>query len=237
MHINTIRCMKAANSPTYQPDSTRDIYLIRKMTGFNFYFASCVLLLTLSWRTSTGLPVRTLSTEKCGDCPPLFKNLLVKITELLSSDVLCFGIAFDRMMVRSQAETVLACAPSLTQNSSCSMQRNSSFSESECLRNIRKDLAYYAAALQSYIILPLRSPDQEVALLSPTLEIIESLRKNCSLMLNGDNDSSEEDAAQMWGDDTFSNRQKMCKMMRGFHVRTITINRAMGYIASGDHRQ
>ncbi len=46
---------------------------------------------------------------------------------------------------------------------------------------------------------------------------------------------SQEDAAQMWGEDTFSNRQEMCKMMRGFHIRTITINRAMGYIASGDH--
>ncbi|XP_031716814.1 interleukin-12 subunit alpha, partial [Anarrhichthys ocellatus] len=199
-------------------------------------FASCVLLLTLSCRTSTGLPVRRLSTENCGDCPLLFKNLLVKITELLSSDVFCYGMDADRMMV-SQAETVLACAPTLTQNSSCLMQRNSSFSESECLRNIRKDLAYYAAALQSYIEFPLRTLEQEVALLSPTLEIIQSLGKSCSLMLNEENGSSEEVAAQMWGDDTFSNRQKMCKMMRGFHVRTITINRAMGYIASGDHRK
>ncbi|KAM6932176.1 interleukin-12 subunit alpha [Lycodopsis pacificus] len=207
------------------------------MTGFHFCFASCVLLLlTLSCRTSTGLPVRTRSTEKCGDCPLLFKNLLLKTTELLSSDVLCYGIDADRMMV-SQAETVLACAPTLTQDSSCLMQRNSSFSESECLRNIRKDLAYYAAALQSYIESPLRSPKEEVALLSPTLEIIQSLGESCSLMLNAENDSSEEVAAQMWRDDTFSNRQKMCKMMRGFHVRTITINRAMGYIASGDHRK
>lgn len=47
----------------------------------------------------------------------------------------------------------------------------------------------------------------------------------------------QEDAAQMWGDDTFSNRQEMCKMMRGFYARTITINRAMGYISSGDHRK
>ncbi|KAK9520958.1 hypothetical protein VZT92_020812 [Zoarces viviparus] len=204
------------------------------MTGFHFCFASCVLLLTLSCRTSTGLPVRTRSTEKCGDCPLLFKNLLVKATELLSSEILWYGIKADRMMV-SQAETVLACAPTLTQNSSCLTQRNSSFSESECLRNIRKDLAYYAAALQSYIVSPLRTPEEEVAL-SPTLEIIQSLQ-SCCLMLNGENDSSEEVAAQMWGDDTYSNRQKMCKMMRGFHARTITINRAMGYIASGDHRK
>ncbi|XP_044057935.1 interleukin-12 subunit alpha isoform X2 [Siniperca chuatsi] len=197
-------------------------------------FASCVLLLTLSWRTSTGLPVRT---EKCGDCPSLFKSLLLNITGLLGSDVLCFGITSDTMVVRSKAETALACAPTLTQNSGCMMQRNSSFSESECLRNIMKDLAHYDAAIQSYLNSPLRSPEEETALLSPTLGIIQSLRKNCSLMPNGENDSTEEDAAQMWGNDTFSNRQEMCKMMRGFHLRTITINRAIGYISSGDHRK
>uniref|UniRef100_A0A8C3G521 Interleukin-12 subunit alpha n=1 Tax=Cyclopterus lumpus TaxID=8103 RepID=A0A8C3G521_CYCLU len=195
----------------------------------------CVLLLTSSWRACTGLPVPARSAEECADCRLLFKNLLLKVTELLDSDVLCFGIASDRMTVRSHAETVLACAPTRTQNSSCTMQRNSSFSESECLRNIRKDLAYYAAAVQSYLNSPLRSHEEEVSLLSPTLEIIQSLKKvclSCSLP-----DEIFLDAAQMWGDDSFSNRQKMCKMMRGFHVRTITINRAMGYISSGDHRK
>ncbi|XP_054461623.1 interleukin-12 subunit alpha [Anoplopoma fimbria] len=196
-------------------------------------FASCVLLLTL--RTSTAHPVP--SAEKCGDCPLLFRNLLLNTKELLSSDVLCFGIASDRMVVRSQDDTVLACVPTLTQNSSCMMQRNSSFSESECLRNIRKDLAYYAAAIQSYLKFPLRSRVEEVALLSPTLGMIQSLRESCSLMVNGEDFSSEENAAQVWGDDTYSNRQEMCKMMRGFHVRTITISRAMGYISSGDHRK
>ncbi|XP_029302751.1 interleukin-12 subunit alpha [Cottoperca gobio] len=209
------------------------------MAVFNFYSASCVLLLlTLSWRTSTGLPVRTgLSAEKYGDCSLLFKTLLLNISELLSNDVFCYGITANKMVVKSQTETVLACAPTLTQNSSCILQRNSSFSESECLGNIMKDLDHYAAAIQSYMNSPLRSPKEEVALLTPTLEIIKSLRKNCSLKPNEENDSSEEDAANMWGNDTFSNRQEMVKMMRGFYVRTITINRAMGYIASGDHRK
>lgn len=40
-----------------------------------------------------------------------------------------------------------------------------------------------------------------------------------------------------WGKETFRNRQEMCKIMRGFYTRTITINRAMGYIASGEHRK
>ncbi|XP_065816492.1 interleukin-12 subunit alpha isoform X2 [Labrus bergylta] len=140
------------------------------------------------------------------------------------------------MVVRSKTDTVLACAPNLSQNQGCMMQRNSTFSESECLSNIMKDLAHYAAAIKSYLSSPLRSPEEEVALLSPTLGIIQSLRKNCSLMPD-EEDSSEEDVAQLWGENTFSNRQEMCKMMRGFYVRTITINRALGYIASGDHRK
>ncbi|XP_039640412.1 interleukin-12 subunit alpha [Perca fluviatilis] len=140
------------------------------------------------------------------------------------------------MEVRSKPDTALACAPSLTQNSGCMMQRNSSFNESECLMNIMEDLAHYDAAIKSYINSPLRSPEEKDAL-RPTLGIIQSLRKNCSLMPNGVSNSSEEDAAQMWGSDTFSNRQKMCKKMRGFHVRTITINRAICYISSGEHRK
>ncbi|XP_070685481.1 interleukin-12 subunit alpha [Pempheris klunzingeri] len=213
------------------------------MAILNFCFSSCVLLLllTFSCRTSTGLPVpeRTLDAENCARCSLLFKSLLLNITELLknvSRDVLCFGITSDTMVVRSQTDTVLACSPNLTQNSGCMMLRNSSFNESECLKNIMKDLAHYAAAIQSYLNSPLRSPVEEVALLSPTLGIIKSLRKNCSLMPNGEKDSSEDDTAQMWGTDTFSNRQEMCKIMKGFEIRTITINRAMGYIASGDYR-
>lgn len=182
----------------------------------------------------------------------------------------------------------------------------------ECLRNIMRDLAHYAAAFQSYINSPLRSPEQEVALLSPTLEMIQNLRKVCLIChvtiqrqklrenVQGNNIWKlshkiflglhraapccrmkrtrqryfflsvyyslitlrektprsfcvcvfvlffyaclfsvvyQEDATLVWGDDTFNNRQEMCKMMRGFYTRTITINRAMGYISSGEHRE
>ncbi|XP_037631676.1 interleukin-12 subunit alpha [Sebastes umbrosus] len=202
------------------------------MAYFNSYFSSCVLLLlvTLSWRTSTGAPVTTpMAAEKCGgDCCLRFKELLLNITELLSSDVLWHGINSDQMAIREvrSAETPLACAPTLTQN--C-MERNSPFNESECLSNIMKDIAHFGAAIQSYLESPLRLPEEENKLLSPILEIIQFL-KNCSLMPKGENDSSEENTAQMWGNNSYDNRLEMHKMMRGFYVRTITINRAMGYI-------
>lgn len=47
----------------------------------------------------------------------------------------------------------------------------------------------------------------------------------------------QDDAPKRWGENTFGNRQEMCKIMRGFYARAITINRAMGYIASGEHRK
>uniref|UniRef100_A0A3B5AFG0 Interleukin-12 subunit alpha n=1 Tax=Stegastes partitus TaxID=144197 RepID=A0A3B5AFG0_9TELE len=189
------------------------------MTNFHFYFASCALLLILS--TSTGLPMRNLSPENDAQCPLLFKGLLLDIKNALKSDW-CSPIMSDTVAIRSKAETVLACAPILAQNFSCIGQRKSSFDELECLRNIMKDLAYYDALIQSYLKSTIRDPKEEAKLLSPTLETIKSLR--------------EEDAAQMWVDNSFNNRLEMCKMMRGFYVRTITINRAMGYISSGDHK-
>ncbi|CAK6963479.1 interleukin-12 subunit alpha-like [Scomber scombrus] len=153
------------------------------MANFHFYFASCVLLLTLSWRTSTGLPVRTLDAENCAQCSVLFKSLLLNITELLNNDLLCYGIRSDKVALRSNAETVLTCAPALTQNSGCIMQRNSPFSESECLRNIMKDLGYYAAAIDSYFNFPLRRSEEEKSLLKPTLGMIQTLRKVCLLCM------------------------------------------------------
>ncbi|XP_028276130.1 interleukin-12 subunit alpha [Parambassis ranga] len=209
------------------------------MAHCNLYFTSCVLLLlTLNWRASMSVPVPTLSAQDRAHCSQLFRKLLLNITGLRNSAVLCFGITSENVVLRSEAETVLACAPPQTQNSSCMMQRNSPFSETECLRNIMKDIAYYEAVIRSYLNATLRNTVEETALLMPTLEIIKSLKENCSLEPNGETSSSEEDVAvQVWGNNTFDNRNEMCKIMRGFHIRTITINRAMGYISSGDHRK
>ncbi|XP_060928474.1 uncharacterized protein LOC133002900 [Limanda limanda] len=202
------------------------------MENFHFYLSSCVLLLALGWPSATGLPLRTDTSPQCAR---LFRDLLLNITELRNNSILCHGIISDKVAMRT-AETSLACAPTLTENPGCTMQRNSSFSKSECLSNIMKDLIYYEAVISSYLKTPLRSPEEEEALLRPTLGTIKSL-KNCSLMPNEENDSSEKDAAQMWGDNSYDNRQEMCKMMKGFYVRTITINRAVSYITSGDHKE
>ncbi|TKS80942.1 Interleukin-12 subunit alpha [Collichthys lucidus] len=94
---------------------------------------------------------------------------------------------------------------------------------SDCLRNIMKDLAYYAAAFESYLETPLQNPVNTTAVLKPVQDTIQSLR--------------EVNTAKIWGNDSFNNRLEMCNMLRGFYVRAITINRAMGYISSGDYRK
>ncbi|XP_038162245.1 interleukin-12 subunit alpha [Cyprinodon tularosa] len=194
-------------------------------------------LLAFNCGSSTALPLPLqLGKEKNAQCAQLFKSLLLNVTELLKSEDLCYGLMKSTEVTLRSAETVQACVPSDAQNSGCVMLINSSFNESKCLMSIMKDLAYYDAAIETYLESPLYRPEKEVPLLSPTLSIIQNLRKNCSTIVEEGQDSSKE-AANLWKNDSYVNRQKMCKMMRGFHVRAITINRAMGYISSGEHRK
>uniref|UniRef100_A0A3P9HDZ7 Interleukin-12 subunit alpha n=1 Tax=Oryzias latipes TaxID=8090 RepID=A0A3P9HDZ7_ORYLA len=193
------------------------------MKSFHLYPPFCALLLTWSWRTSSAVPVRAPGAGSFQQCGALFKDLLISTRgNFIVSD------KYD-VTLRS-AETIYACAPNPTESSSCSVQRNSSFSESECMRNIMKDLAYYDAAMQSYLKSDLSRPEIEIPPLNHTLTIIQNLRR-VSLFEN------MEDSKNLWPNTSFRNRQKMCKMMKGLHVRSITINRALGYISSGDHRK
>uniref|UniRef100_A0A3Q2CFF0 Interleukin-12 subunit alpha n=1 Tax=Cyprinodon variegatus TaxID=28743 RepID=A0A3Q2CFF0_CYPVA len=185
-------------------------------------------LLAFNCGSSTALPLPLpLGNEKNAQCAQLFKSLLLNVTELLKSEDLCYGLMKSTEVTLRSAETVQACVPSDAQ-----VKRNLN----KCLMSIMKDLAYYDAAIETYLESPLYRPEKEVPLLSPTLSIIQNLRKNCSTIVEEGQDSSKE-AANLWKNDSYVNRQKMCKMMRGFHVRAITINRAMGYISSGEHRK
>ncbi|XP_070399366.1 interleukin-12 subunit alpha [Nothobranchius furzeri] len=268
-------------------------------------FASCVLMLTLNWRTSTGLPLPSPSTNEDVFCTSLFKTLLTSITDLLKTEELCHSLITSNEVTVPSVKTVQSCTPTMTRvsfvhflfmvlnnltnvNSSCMMPSDLSFSErnfhlsflppvaqSDCRRNIMKDLAYYGAAIHSYLQSPLHMPEKEAPPLNSILRVIQTLRtvrgirvfgflRRCSKKetsrvlenLLGNNMwmflgsfgvkptthsvtgcAFQVEASGLWQGDSFTNRQKMCKMMRGFHVRTITINRAMGYISSGDHRK
>uniref|UniRef100_A0A8C8DRM9 Interleukin-12 subunit alpha n=1 Tax=Oryzias sinensis TaxID=183150 RepID=A0A8C8DRM9_9TELE len=210
-----------------------DAHFHNNLVNLRFFF-SCALLLTWSWRTSSAMPVRAPGAGSFQQCGALFKDLLISTRGNFIDD-LCHGmIPFSDVTLRS-AETIYACAPNPTESSSCSVQRNSSFSESECMRNIMKDLAYYDAAMQSYLKSDLSRPEIEIPPLNHTLTIIQNLRR---VSLFGSLiDTESESSGNLWANTSFRNRQKMCKMMKGLHMRSITINRALGYISSGDHRK
>lgn len=36
---------------------------------------------------------------------------------------------------------------------------------------------------------------------------------------------------------SYDERLRLCKVLRGFQIRTVTINRAIAYISSGEHTQ
>uniref|UniRef100_A0A3P9LRI9 Interleukin 12A n=1 Tax=Oryzias latipes TaxID=8090 RepID=A0A3P9LRI9_ORYLA len=202
------------------------------MKSFHLYPPLCALLLTWSWRTSSAVPVRAPGAGSFQQCGALFKDLLISTRGNFIDD-LCHGmIPFSDVTLRS-AETIHACAPNPTESSSCNVHRNSSFSESECMRNIMKDLAYYDAAMQSYLKSDLSRPEIEIPPLNHTLIIIQNLRR---VSLFGSLIDTESENQLLGGSFLILlNRQKMCKMMKGLHVRSITINRALGYISSGDH--
>uniref|UniRef100_A0A3B4AKF2 Interleukin-12 subunit alpha n=1 Tax=Periophthalmus magnuspinnatus TaxID=409849 RepID=A0A3B4AKF2_9GOBI len=171
--------------------------------------------------------LRTDGTSECAQRAPLFRSLLSEVSDLLKNNVLWYGINSDRIHPTNSSDTVQACAPKITM---CGTQRSGSFNENECWKNIVKDLAHYEAIISSYIELKdLRHPDEEVPPLRQTLQMIQNLLKVCIQHIK---------TIGLWvRNSSYSNRQKMLMMMRAFHIRTITFNRAVGYIASGDARK
>ncbi|XP_077578295.1 interleukin-12 subunit alpha [Stigmatopora nigra] len=208
------------------------------MTNINLYMISCLLLSsTLHWNKVMTMPVHNhLSVEEYSKCSPIFRNLLTNINGLLSkNDIMCYGNPLKNTNVSSSADTAQACAPNTRQSSTCMAQRKTRFNETECVKSIMKDVTYYDALIQSYLQVEHRSAKEE-ELLNSTLKIILNL-KTCftGLRVTKSLNSEEEGVPHMWENDSFKDRIAMCEMMRGFQIRAITINRALGYISSGDH--
>ncbi|CAM4558367.1 unnamed protein product [Leuciscus chuanchicus] len=86
-------------------------------------------------------------------------------------------------------------------------------SQTECLRNIAGDLHYYKILLNDY---KPRDSDDLRPVTTATSELMQWL---------------------VWSGSSFDDRVSLCKTLKGFHVRAITMNRALAYISSGDHRK
>ncbi|XP_043114787.1 interleukin-12 subunit alpha isoform X2 [Puntigrus tetrazona] len=122
--------------------------------------------------------------------------------------------------------TVSVCQPNASDDkASCS--RSSSFSEAECLTNIRADLRYYDAMLDSYR--PSKTDLSPVK--TDTKALLDCLNEKCE---SADGEFPKWD---VWSGSSFDDRLSLCKILKGFHIRAITMNRALGYIGSGEHRK
>ncbi|KAK3546253.1 hypothetical protein QTP70_025179, partial [Hemibagrus guttatus] len=92
--------------------------------------------------------------------------------------------------------------------------------QAECLQSILEDLRYYWAMFKSYL-------DPDRILEQSVLRNIEDLMKSCFA-------APLQDSAQVQISvdikNSFERRLKLCKVLKGFQIRTITINRALNHI-------
>uniref|UniRef100_A0A672NUW0 Interleukin 12a n=1 Tax=Sinocyclocheilus grahami TaxID=75366 RepID=A0A672NUW0_SINGR len=104
-----------------------------------------------------GSPV-PLNTQQC-ECSAAARSLLSSLSHIMQKEgkmehrALFAGFNCTDLEAEMIPHTLTAsvCQPSgSAHNASCSSHRRSSFSETECLRNIRADLSYYDVMLSSY---------------------------------------------------------------------------------------
>ncbi|XP_008290746.1 interleukin-12 subunit alpha [Stegastes partitus] len=187
-----------------------------------------LLVLTCSvWEVSRSLPVK--GKEPMTDsCVLNAQTLLRSITDVLhnSSDGqrnLFSGI--DCMMLNmelnTETSTPSVCAP---KGSKCSGSNKLEFDQDSCMMNMKKDLNHYYRFLAAH-------PDPD-SLLGPT--VLLSLRELMETCFKLPLPADLQTAAAGRGS-TYEERLSLCKVLKGFQVRAITINRVIGYMTSGEH--
>uniref|UniRef100_A0A3P9KXI3 Interleukin-12 subunit alpha n=1 Tax=Oryzias latipes TaxID=8090 RepID=A0A3P9KXI3_ORYLA len=207
---------------TEQSQTESDSTTADKMHLFKLYSAPALLLLMLSlpmWQISESLPV--MSTTPMNDsCVNSARMLLKNITEALTQTELFTGIncTEQNMELNTNTNTPFVCAP---KEATCLGKTKVDFNQESCLSNIWRDLSHYYKFFTA-------QPD---LLRVPT--VIHSLRKlmeNCFVKSNLKPNEAPVNHAS-----TYSERLNLCKTLRGFQVRTITVSRAISYMSSGEH--
>uniref|UniRef100_A0A3B4BVV8 Interleukin-12 subunit alpha n=1 Tax=Pygocentrus nattereri TaxID=42514 RepID=A0A3B4BVV8_PYGNA len=92
--------------------------------------------------------------------------------------------------------------------------------QSECLENIRGDLQHYKLMLRDYVkTLDQKQKSQSITELTSITSLIQTLQET-------------------WvATDPFYDRMDLCKWLKGLHIRTVTINRVLGYISAGEYKK
>ncbi|XP_069574450.1 interleukin-12 subunit alpha isoform X1 [Brachyistius frenatus] len=205
---------------------------MRFIVGTFLYFpdftpALLVLVLTCPvWQVSQSLPVMGKG-PMTDSCVLYAQTLLQNITDVLTQNNLSSGIDCTKqnMELNMETRTPSVCAP---RGSTCSGIPIASElnQESVCLTNIGKDLRHYYKFLAA-------QPDPD-SLLGPTvLFSLRELMENCFSSFLPTDMAFKEAAADRAS--TYDERLRLCKVLKGFQVRSITINRAISYMNSGGY--
>ncbi|XP_032421823.1 uncharacterized protein LOC116721905 [Xiphophorus hellerii] len=195
-------------------------------------FTPVLLLLALScpaWVVSRSLPPMP-NGQMTDSCVFYARTLLENITNLLAPDDptrMFSGMNCTRhnMELNLKTRTPTVCSP---QGSVCSGETTSAFDRESCMSDIGKDLSHYYKVLSAL-------PDSDGTLGSSVLLPLKDLMENCFRSSNPTAWNSAEAPVGHSSTNGFNQRQRLCKIMKGFHVRTITINRAIGYMSLGEH--
>ncbi|XP_047446507.1 uncharacterized protein zmp:0000001127 isoform X2 [Mugil cephalus] len=208
-------CIKHLRS--LSSDTTRDQQPTTKMQLIKLYIAPALLLLALTcdvWQVGQTMPV-DYKINMADSCIDHARALLVNITDTLSENKLFSGISCmkQNMELNTGTDTPSVCAP---QGSTCPglTQPTPQFNQESCLMSIKKDLTYYYKFLAAH-------PDR------PTVYHLREVMDSCFKVHLLD---LEEDTTVRAS--TYDERLSLCKVLKGFQVRTITINRVIGYLAS-----
>ncbi|XP_068197079.1 interleukin-12 subunit alpha [Antennarius striatus] len=195
------------------------------MPVVKLYISPALLLMLVTsplWRVSQSLPVKVKGQGQATDTCVLYAHALLKnITNVLSQEDLYSGINCTKqgIALNTDTNTPSACAP---KGSSCSGIILSLFDQESCLKNITEDLRHYYRFLAAQ-----PDPDSLRSVLSTLRELME---KCFTLSLPTDLSMDKASA-----DRTYNDRLRLCKVLKGFQVRTITINRVLAYMNSGEH--
>ncbi|XP_051520879.1 interleukin-12 subunit alpha [Myxocyprinus asiaticus] len=189
----------------------------------------------------TGTPV-PLNTQECATCSEGARSLLDNLSHIMEKEgkmkqdlFAGFNCTEQTAQMIPHTETAAICQPNTPANMTCSNQRNSSFSATACLKSIRDDLHYYDIMLKSYVHTDAyKHTESDLSpVITATHNLLNCLEPSCTKM------SAERVLPEwvVWRGSSFDDRLSLCKTLRGFHVRVITVNRALRYITSRDYRK
>ncbi|XP_036451906.1 interleukin-12 subunit alpha [Colossoma macropomum] len=183
------------------------------------YHCSLLLLLSSSWWLSAPSPVPSLQLDG-STCKGLARSLLWNVTAALTVDHLFRGLNCTEQSaeLHLRTQTLAVCMP---QNSKCSADSGDfTFDQDKCLQSVLEDLRQYRATFKAY-------SDRDHVLEQSVLRSIDDLMQNCFSAAPTD---GSQPLVSMEHENSFEGRLKLCKVLKAFQIRAVTINRVVNHV-------